>query len=138
MPKQATNITISKACQDYWQAAKEVVDEAGTYAGRVKLRNNLLDSSTAWKVQDVLVKYYNGRISSLDNEIQRAHDDFIAKVEKLNVLCLGNNIETIKYPEKLLYFLLPAANRKSFNGKIMTRLKNGVICPLQDFVRKKK
>ena len=139
MPKKATDIVVvSKACQEYWGMAKNLVDEAGTYAGRIKLKNNLLDSSTAWKVKGVFAEYYSGQMANLDNRIAEAKYNFLAKVEKMNVLCKSNGVTTIKNPEALLNLLLSESKRNSFKGKIKTRLKNGEICPLQDFVQKKK
>lgn len=134
MPKKTTDLKVSpKECAHYWKLAKELVDAAGTYASRVKLKNNLLDSSTSWKVQNVLSEYYDGRMSSLDDAVGQARADFLIKVKKLNLECTTYKLRQITKPDALLALLLNESKRASFKGKIKTRLKNGVICPLQDF-----
>ena len=56
--KSKAPIVISFEVQEYWDKAQEIVKLAGAYAALEKLRVNLEDEATRWKVQRVLTRYY--------------------------------------------------------------------------------
>ncbi len=133
----AENIKISDASKKYWAAVLEVIDAAGNYAAALKLYANLADNTTAWQVKPVLDKYYEGKMSNLKDAILYRKDLFNAKVNKLNILCMQNDIRAIKSPDRLLKLLLDPKRRRSYRDKAIRRLNKNKICPLQDFEAKK-
>ena len=133
----AENLKISKSTEKYWDAVKDLIDAAGDYAWAVKLKANLLDGDTASAVQPVLDEYHGGSMASLDEAIFKRQELFYAKVNKVNILCLEHEVMTITKPDRLLHLLLREKRRKSYRGKMATKRKKNIICPLQDFERKK-
>lgn len=133
----AENIKITESCKKYWTIVFEMLDAAGDYSAVVKLYANLMDQTTAWKVQPVLEEYYEGKISNLENTITCRENQFYAKVNKLNILCKQHGIMTITKPDRLLELLLDPSRRKSYREKATRRLRRGKICPVQDFEKKK-
>lgn len=130
-----TTTVPSKAAKEYYAAAKAVIDAAGDYAAAIKLKNNLLDRSTAWKVEDVFDEHF-GSMKNLNDAIKCRKDFFEAKVEKFNVLARQNGVYQVTKPDALLNILLSERKRSSYKGKIKTRLKNDKIEPLQSFEKK--
>ena len=133
----AENIKVTEACKKYWTAVFEVLDAAGDYSAAVKLYANLMDQTTAWKVQPIFEDYYEGKISNLRDAISYRESQFYAKVNKLNILCKQHNIMAISKPKRLLDLLLDPNRRRSYREKATRRLKKGKICPMQDFEKKK-
>lgn len=131
------NIRISESTKKYWSAVFDVIYAAGDYASALKLYANLMDSTTAWRVMPVLEDYYEGRISNLKDAISYRKELFYAKVNKLNILCMQHNLRTITKPEILLNLLLDPKRRRSYKDKALRRSNKDIVCPLQDFEKKK-
>lgn len=135
----AEQINVSEnTCEEYWSSVKEVIDTAGSYAWAVKLKENLENPDTAWKVESVFRKNFDSDMARLDDAIRRRRGDFYKKVAELNVSCRQNGLRTVKKPDTLLddYLIFPS-KRTSYKGKMDRKKKKGIICPLQDFEKKK-
>ena len=133
----AEQIKVTESCKKYWAAVLEVLDAAGDYSQAIKLYANLMDDTTRWKVEPIFEEYYEGKISKLRDAIQYRENQFMAKVNKLNLLCKEQGLMTVTKPKKLLDLLLSPNRRNSYRGKATRRLKKGVICAIQDFEAKK-
>ena len=131
--EEKEHIEISNSCKEYWYAVSEVIDAAGSYAAAIKLRANLLDPNTAWKVKHVLEDSFCNSMANLNKAIAYREDTFYGKVEKLNILCRLNCINTIQKPRVLLDLLISEKRRRSYRDKLSRRLEKGIICPMQDF-----
>lgn len=134
----STNAHISNTTKKYWKAAREVVDAAGDYAAAVKLRANLLDKTTAWKVKHVLKNHYGGSMANLEDAISCRLNVYYAKVDKLNIQCRQLNLHTVTKPDAFLNILMAENKRQSFRGKIERRLNKDLVCSLQSFEMPKK
>ena len=53
----------------YYDKVKELLSDAGRYAHSSKLRDNLNDSATRHKVEHVFLRYYDGNMKKLNQEI---------------------------------------------------------------------
>ena len=139
MPNTTVNISdylkkkLQKSVNEYWSAARKVINAAGSYWAAVKLKENLLDPTTTRKVQHVLDKSFGGSMTKLDDAISTSLRTYNAKVRKLNFLCRQYDLYTIDKPSALLKLLISDKKRDSFRGKIKTKVKNGEICALQAF-----
>ena len=131
------NIKISDTTVKYWTAIFELIDAAGDYSSAAKLYANLMDQTTAWQVQSILDEYYDGKISNLRDRISYCEEQFYAKVNKVNIQCMQNGVMPIKKKKKLLELLLSVNRRRSYRDKATRRLNKNVICPLQNFEKKK-
>ena len=117
----------------FWEAAGTVITDAEEYSRVVKLRNNLNDETTAFKVQPILDEYFNGSMNCLCERIAFWERQFYVGVEKFNVYCRMYRIHPVNDPRALLDLLLDPRRRKSYRGRIKTKEANCQICPLQYF-----
>ena len=137
MAKKSTDVIVSKRTEMYWQAVKDVIDAAGEYAYATKLKDNLLDEDTRFKVQGVFEDspVYQGDMDKLERAILDKEKKYCDKVAWLNLLCGQYGLMKVTKPEKLLKgYLLDKNLRRSFKSKAKRwRKKNEIRC-LQEFV----
>jgi hypothetical protein len=130
--KRAKNVTTSKSgnTAQYWDMVDEIIEVSKKYTQKIKLRANLLDPSTAFKVQHVLDNYYGGRMSNLVEAIGEDAECFYAKVVKINNFLLSEGLPTIKDSKKLLELLINTERRGYYRKKAEGGRKTDIIIPL--------
>ena len=129
--KRAKNVTKSGKSTQYWDTVDEILKISENYTKRKKLRVNLLDPSTAFKVQHVLDNYYGGKMSNLVDAIATDAESFYAKVEKINICLLSKGLTTIRDSDKLLKLLIDNDRRNFYRKKVDEGREADMIIPLQ-------
>ena len=127
--KKTTHVT--KETKEYWNKVKELLDISGDYAAAIKLRANLLDSSTFFKVEHVLNDYYDGKMSNLEDAIICLAEKFFTKLEKFNIYCLTKGLPTVTKPDTLFSLLFNNDRRRFYRNSVEKGLKANMIVPLQ-------
>lgn len=129
--KRTKNVTKSGKSTQYWDTVDEILKISENYTKRKKLRVNLLDPSTAFKVQHVLDNYYGGKMSNLVDAIATDAESFYAKVEKINICLLSKGLITIRDSDKLLELLIDNDRRNFYRKKVDEEREADMIIPLQ-------
>ena len=125
------DIKASAATVSYWNMAKEIIDCVGKYLQADKLRANLEDESTAWKVKGVYHKYYDGNSAKLCQAILDSEEGFKRAVRKFNRRCEISGMTAVKRPDVLFELLKDEKRRQFYRRKIERRLQKDEIVPLQ-------
>lgn len=101
----------------YFQQMRDIVSQVANKYGRAYyLKENLLDSSTRFKVEHVLEKTYDGKMSNLQSRIDATYAYSIKMINYLNYLCKLHNVTAVDDPKKLIELLLDK-NRRAFYRK---------------------
>ena len=104
----------SKDVKNYWEQVQQLLDVAGKYSNAVKLRENLKDESTAWKVEAVFNRYYGGSSLALDQKIKSSKTFFFKLIPAFNVICRLKKLPEIKRPETLFNLLTTSPKRLKY------------------------
>ncbi len=129
--KRTKNVTPSEKTKEYWEKVTEILDTSSDYVSMIKLRANLVDPVTAFKVQHVLDEYYEGKMSHLYDAIATVAEKFFAKVEKLNIYCCSEGLPIVAKPDILFNLLTNNERRKYYRDSVKKGLKTNIIIPLQ-------
>ena len=125
------NINPSATTISYWSVAKDIVDYVGKYLSADKLRVNLEDESTAWKVNGVYHRYYDGNSAKLCRAILDHKEGFKRSVRKFNRYCEAFGLTGVKDSDRLFELLQDEKRRKFYRRKIMAKLQKDEIVSLQ-------
>jgi len=126
--KSKEPIIISFEVQEYWDKAQEIVKLAGAYASAEKLRVNLEDEATRWKVQRVLTRYYEGDENLLRDTIHYRRRQVMNAIREFNTIAANNGRLEISKPNSLINFLLDEDRRRKYiNFSEKHRKKNELV-----------
>ncbi len=114
MPKPKELKPISYQTDELYDKILELIKYAGSYAAKVKLRENLSDPSTAWEVQGVLDRYYEGNMDVLCNKIDYYCTEVKRRIRELNILNRNHGIREIIKPDSLINLLLDETRRRKY------------------------
>jgi len=114
VPKSKEPIVISFYTNEFYDKILELVKAAGAYASAVKLHENLEDEATAWKVQGVLTRYYEGDMGILRDTIHFRRRECGKIIRELNTLNRNNGIREIIKPDSLINLLLDEIRRRKY------------------------
>ncbi len=124
-------ILVSFETQEYWDKAQKLVKEAGAYASAEKLRINLEDEATRWKVKRVLTRYYEGDETILRNAIHFHRREVMKVIREFNLLAANNGKHEITKPDSLINLLLDEERRRKYKSFIEKHRKKNEIVDLQ-------
>lgn len=125
------NIQASRATIAYWETAKTLLEKVGRYISADKLRANLEDESTAWKVSGVFHRYYNGSDAALYKAIVGYKNAFNSVVKRFNIQCQIVGVRGITDSGRLFELLKDESRRKYYRRAIDKRLKADEVVSLQ-------
>ena len=116
----------------YWSEANRLITIASKYGQKIALKANLLDDSTAWKVEGVLKSHYGGSMETLEHSIYSAERMFKIEVKNFNTGCRNLGVTEIKDPDKLLALLTDSSRRDFYRKAIKKAMKSQTVFRLQD------
>ena len=133
-------VNVDFAVLQFYDKVRSLLSDAGRYAHSFKLKQNLNDSATRFKVEHVFIRYYDGNMRKLDDEIHFRRRQCLKAIAEINRLCQRRNIYPVKDKEALTDLLLDETRRSEWK-KIIKRLqKENLIVPLyaveQEYRRK--
>lgn len=126
------NIKASKATMAYWNSAKKIIGVVGKYVSADKLRVNLEDESTAWKVQRVFSQYYGSSSAALYKTISNYKSSFDKAVRVFNMQCQMMNVIGVVNADNLFELLKNEKRREFYMRVIGRKLKADEVVPLQE------
>ncbi len=132
MPKKSKEpITISFETQEYWDKAQEIVKKAGAYASAEKLRINLDDEATRWKVTRVLTRYYEGDENLLRSTIHHKRREVMKAITEFNTLAANNGHLEVTKPNSLINLLMDEDRRRKYKAFCEKHRKKNEMVDLQ-------
>lgn len=128
---KAPKTVISFETQEYWDAVQNIVKAASVYAAAEKLRANLEDEATAWKVRGVLTRYYAGDMNKLRDSIHFKRREAANAIRKFNTIAANNGKHQVTKPDSLINFLLDETRRRKYENFSEKHRKKNEIVDLQ-------
>lgn len=126
-----SNETCDFAVLQFYDKVRGLLSDAGRYAHSFKLRENLNDSATRFKVEHVFRRYYDGDNGKLNNEIHFRRRQCFRAIAEINRLCERNGIITVRDREALTDLLLDSFRREGWKKLIKKYQKRNCIISLQ-------
>ena len=126
---------VDKVTEKYWKLVENLVDGVGLVEGRKKLRDNFKDPATQFKVQDVLDKYYDGRIDRLEASIRKQIKKNRATLGGINRILEQTELGPIRNKNILALFLQDSTNRRKLK-RIAEQNRKSAILSLDDIVER--
>lgn len=130
MPKPK-EVNIDFAVLQFYDKVRSLLSDAGRYAHSYKLRRNLNDPATRFKVEHVLRKYYDGDMRKLDDDIRFRRGQCFKSITEINQLCQRRDIYPVRDKEALTDLLLDEVRRSEWQKIIKKLQKENLIVPLQ-------
>lgn len=124
-------IIVSFETQEYWDLARDIVKKAGVYASAEKLRDNLEDEATAWKVNRVLTRYYEGDMKVLRDSIHFKRREVNEAIRKFNTAASANGKREVTKLDSLINLLLDETRRRKYENFCEKHRKKNEIVDLQ-------
>ncbi len=97
--------------------------DAGRYAHSFKLRENLNDEATRFKVEHVLQKYYDGDMRKLNDEVHYRRRQCFKAITEISRICADLGLHQVKDKEVLTELLLDEGRRDGWR-KLIKKYKN--------------
>ena len=117
---------------EFYDKVRGLIADAGRYAHSYKLRENLNDEATRFKVEKVFFEYYDGNMRKLNDEIHYRRRQCFKAITDVSQLCKKLGLHEVKDKEVVAELLLDA-DRRSVWKKILKRvcLKHNKVISLQ-------
>ena len=131
MAKSKAPVVVDFETQEYWDKAQEIVQKAGVYASAEKLRRNLEDEATRWKVVEVLERYYENDEGFLADSIRFKRREIRQAIRDFNVLASQNGRHEITKPDALIALLMNEERRRKYKAFIEKHRKKNKMVDLQ-------
>ena len=128
-PKQTTEVDFKVLA--YYDKVRGLLHDAGRYAHSYKLRDNLDDEATRFKVEHVFVKYYDGDRRKLNDDIHFRRRQCFKDIVEISQLCARYGVHQIKDKEVLTDLLLSESRRAGWKKLINKYQKQNTIVSLQ-------
>lgn len=122
---------VEFAVLQYYDHVRGLISDAGRYAHAFKLRENLNDSATRFKVEHVLQRYYDGDMRKLNDEIHFRRRQCLKAMSEINRLLERSNMIQVRDKDALADLLLDEGRRAEWKKLINKYQKNNQIIPLQ-------
>lgn len=115
----------------FYDKVTELLLDAGRYAHSYKLRENLNDSATRFKVEHVFQKYYSGNMTKLKNDIHFRRRQCLATIAEINRLCDRMGIMPVRDKDALVDLLIDEGRREGWKKLVNKYQKENKIVTLQ-------
>ncbi|MBR3254588.1 hypothetical protein IKF88_02550 [Candidatus Saccharibacteria bacterium] len=124
MPRRPIEpVEIDFTVLNFWDKVEGLLSDAGRYAHSYKLRENLNDEATRFKVEHVLLRYYDNDPRRLNDEIHFRRRQCFKAVTEISQLCACLGLRQIRDKEVLTELLLSESRRKGWR-KLIKKYKN--------------
>ena len=131
MSKPKEPLEIDFTVLHFYDKVRELLADAGRYAHSYKLRENLNDKATRFKVEHVFCKYYDGNTRKLYSEIHHRRCQCLAVISEISRMCEIMGIYPIEDKEALTELLLDERRRDGWQKLIKKHQKNNEVVSLQ-------
>ena len=131
MAKSKAPVVVDFETQEYWDKAQEIVQKAGVYASAEKLRRNLEDEATRWKVEEVLERYYENDEGFLKDAIRFKRREICQAIRDFNILASQNGCHEVTKPDSLIALLMDEERRRKYKAFCEKHRKKNEIIDLQ-------
>ena len=111
-------VEIDFTVLNFWDKVEGLLSDAGRYAHSYKLRENLNDEATRFKVEHVFAKYYDNNPRKLNDEIHFRRRQCFRAIAEISQLCTGLGLHQIRNKEVVAELLLDKGRRKGWRKLI--------------------
>ena len=127
-------VCSEKVADEYWRLVEKLVDGVGLVESRKKLRKNFEDSATRFKVQDVMNKYYDGKIERLESSIRQQIERNRKTLAQIDKILSRNGLNTVTQKTALAIFLKENRHRKTMKRIAERNRRDSVIMSLDKII----
>lgn len=113
----------TNAALQYYDLVRKLLKAAGDYSGKIKLKENLEDESTAHEVEHVLVDYFKGDINKLNTAIKKRKSKCEDIIKEINAFHSAHKIREIRSSENLILLLRDDYRRRKWGTLIAKHIK---------------
>ena len=127
----ARHLTTSKNVLDYWRIVEDFVYACGILAAAHKLLNNVCDPDTRHVVEDVVTTHFQ-TVNGLKATLKTRRMACLTKIDKVNIACKANSVNSITDQIKLIDLLYEEDRRVYYRRHIKSHRKRNEIVSLQE------
>ena len=127
---------INPTVARYYDLCRELISQiGGPYGKAYKLRENLLDENTKFKVEHVLEQFYGGSMQRLHERISSTYSYTLQLIEQFDYFCKLNDIMQIKNPDAFIRLMLEKDRRDFFKSRFKFYEKRNILISLANIER---
>lgn len=131
MAKKSNVREIDFEVLEFWDAVRGLLSDAGRYAHSYKLRENVSDSATKFKVEHVFARYYDSDMRKLNDDIHFRRRQCSKAITWINELCNRLKMRDVSDRDALIDLLLDGDRRDGWKKLIKKYEKNNQVVSLQ-------
>lgn len=124
-------IKIDFAVLHFYDKVEGLLSDAGRYAHSYKLRENLNDEATRFKVEHVFRRYYDNDPRKLADEIHFRRRQCFKAITEISQLCVRYGKREVRDKEIVTELLLDEGRRSGWRKLIKEHKNANDIVPLQ-------